>query len=146
MLKVKGVRNVVPCGTGETINRVVEKHSPMLLRIACTRLDCAADAEEFDGVQALFTLPLDASLADPAAADAFVKETGLNVWSNTRTAEPENTGLVSIQKTEGGSWIAAETVGEDGAFTIIPKADRTEDMGVQYQIIEDDGAAADITE
>ena len=39
-------------------------------------------AEDFDGVHALFTLPLDASLADPAAADAFVESTELNHWSN----------------------------------------------------------------
>ncbi|MCI8810092.1 MAG: DUF4179 domain-containing protein [Oscillibacter sp.] len=41
-----------------------------------------AFAEDFDAVQALFTLPLDASKADPAAADAFVESTGLNNWSN----------------------------------------------------------------
>ena len=38
-------------------------------------------AENFEGVQALFTLPLNASLADPAAADAFVESTELNHWS-----------------------------------------------------------------
>lgn len=158
-------------------------------------------AEDFDGVQALFTLPLDASLADPAAADAFAEGTGLNIWSNERAAEPENTEFVSIRETEDGvmviagedgdasagadkvwystaafktymseetaelqkqledgvltqedydkavaeleetlagledgSLIAVETVGEDGAFTIIPKVAGTEDLDVQYQI------------
>ena len=44
-----------------------------------------AFAGDFEGVQALFTLPLDKSLADDAAADAFVEATGLNGWSNERT-------------------------------------------------------------
>ena len=35
-------------------------------------------AEGYEGPQALFTLPLDPSKADPAAADAFVESTGLN--------------------------------------------------------------------
>ena len=42
-------------------------------------------AEDFTGVQALFTLPLDTSFADDVAADAFVEATGLNGWSNDRT-------------------------------------------------------------
>lgn len=37
-------------------------------------------AEDFEGVHALFTLPLDPALADPAAAEAFVEDTGLNHW------------------------------------------------------------------
>lgn len=68
-------------------------------------------AEDFDGVQALFTLPLDASLADPAAADAFAEGTGLNVWSNERTVEPEDTLFVAIPETEDGAGVIA---GEDG--------------------------------
>lgn len=42
-------------------------------------------AEDFTGVQALFELPLDPAKADPAAADAFVRDTGLDGWSNVRT-------------------------------------------------------------
>lgn len=42
-------------------------------------------AEDFTGVQALFELPLDSAKADPAAADAFVRDTGLDGWSNVRT-------------------------------------------------------------
>jgi len=49
---VKGVRNVVPFGTDETICRCVAEYSDMLLRLACTRLDSAADAE--DAVQEAF--------------------------------------------------------------------------------------------
>lgn len=141
---------MVPFGTDETISRVVETYSPMLLRLACTRLDSTADAEDAvqetflklltakpvfrdaehekawlirttlhrasdirrlaekrsvpleeaaqaaapsmdlfsmtrDGaismrdsvVGTLFTLPLDKSLADPAAAQALVESTGI---------------------------------------------------------------------
>lgn len=39
-------------------------------------------AEDFEGVRALFTLPLDPSKADPAAAEAFIESTGLTGWSN----------------------------------------------------------------
>ena len=49
---MKGVKNVVPFGTDETISRVVEQYSSMLLRLACTRLDSTADAE--DAVQETF--------------------------------------------------------------------------------------------
>lgn len=42
-------------------------------------------ADDFTGVHALFTLPLDASKADPAAANAFVEGTELNNWSNERS-------------------------------------------------------------
>lgn len=43
---------MVPFGTDETICRVVEEYSPMLLRLASTRLDSTADAE--DAVQEAF--------------------------------------------------------------------------------------------
>lgn len=51
-----------------------------------------AFAEDFEGVQALFSLPLDPSKADPAAADAFVESTGLTGWSNERTHAGEDAG------------------------------------------------------
>ena len=38
--------------SNETISRIVETYSPMLLRLACTRLDSSADAE--DVVQEVF--------------------------------------------------------------------------------------------
>ena len=47
-------------------------------------------AEDFTGVQALFELPLDPAKADPAAADAFVRNTGLDGWSNERTPAEED--------------------------------------------------------
>ena len=43
---------MVPFGTDETISRMVREYSPMLLRLACTRLDDPADAE--DAVQEVF--------------------------------------------------------------------------------------------
>lgn len=49
-----------------------------------------AFAEDFEGVQALFTLPLDPSKADPAAADAIVGP--LTGWSNERTHAGEDAG------------------------------------------------------
>lgn len=48
---------MVPFGTDETISRVVAEYSSMLLRLACTRSDCAADAE--DAVQEVFLKLLD---------------------------------------------------------------------------------------
>lgn len=44
-----------------------------------------AFADDFTGVHALFTLPLDPAKADRAAADAFVDSTGLDGWTNERT-------------------------------------------------------------
>lgn len=56
---------MVPFGTDETISRIVAEYSPMLLRLACTRLDSAADAE--DAVQEAFLKLL---TARPAFRDA----------------------------------------------------------------------------
>ena len=49
---MKGVRNVASFASDETISRIVETYSPMLLRLACTRLDDPADAEDI--VQEVF--------------------------------------------------------------------------------------------
>ncbi|WP_295582605.1 RNA polymerase sigma factor [uncultured Oscillibacter sp.] len=43
---------MVPSGTDETVCRLVAEYSPMLLRLACTRLPSTADAE--DAVQEVF--------------------------------------------------------------------------------------------
>ncbi len=58
-------------------------------------------AEDFTGVQALFTLPLDPAKADRAAADAFVESTGMDGWSNERT-EPEGDWDIERRETEDG--------------------------------------------
>ena len=47
---------MTPIGTEEQISRLVAEYSPMLLRLACTRLRDAADAE--DAVQEVFLLLL----------------------------------------------------------------------------------------
>jgi len=44
--------SLVSFGTDEALCRIVEKYSNMLLKLACTRLDSAADAE--DAVQEVF--------------------------------------------------------------------------------------------
>lgn len=54
------------------------------------------------------------------------------------TQEDYDKAVAELEETlaglEDGSLIAVETVGEDGAFTIIPKVAGTEDLDVQYQI------------
>ena len=51
-VKGEGSETVDSFGTDETIHRLVERYSPMLLWLACTLLDSAADAE--DAVQEVF--------------------------------------------------------------------------------------------
>lgn len=100
MLKVKGVRNVVPCGTDETISRVVEEYSPMLLRIACTRLDCAADAE--DAVQEVFLKLLDSRpvFRDAGHEKAWLIRATLHRASDIRRkAERRNVPLDELNQT-----------------------------------------------
>lgn len=63
-----------------------------------------AFAEDFAGVQALFTLPLDPAKADRAAADAFVESTGMDGWTNERT-EPEGEWEIERHETEDGEEI-----------------------------------------
>lgn len=56
---------MVSSDVGETVSRLVEKYSDMLLRLACTRLDSTADAE--DAVQEVFLKLL---TAQPVFRDA----------------------------------------------------------------------------
>ena len=60
-----------------------------------------AFADDFTGVHALFTLPLDPAKADRAAADAFVESTGMNGWTNERT-DPEEDWEIERRETEDG--------------------------------------------
>ncbi len=57
-------------------------------------------AEDFEGVQALFTLPLDASKADPEAARTFVESTGLTGWSNERAPAGDEIDSELLTETE----------------------------------------------
>lgn len=78
-----------------------------------------AFAEDFEGVQALFVLPLDKSLADDAAADAFVESTELNFWSNERTVAEDNVGSYIFGEGDGDmtSYSFSSASGELELFT-----------------------------
>ena len=75
---------MVPFGTDETIRRVVETYSPMLLRLACTRLGSAADAE--DAVQETFLRLLSCrpSFRDAEHEKAWLIRTTLHRASDIR--------------------------------------------------------------
>lgn len=97
VLRVKGVRNVVPFGTDETISRIVSAYSDMLLRLACTRLDSAADAE--DAVQEAFLRLLTARpvFRDPEHEKAWLIRTTLQRASDIRRkAEQRNVPLEDV--------------------------------------------------
>ena len=64
-----------------------------------------AFADDFTGVHALFTLPLDPAKADRAAADAFVESTGMNGWSNERTAPEGDWDIIESRETADGEEI-----------------------------------------
>lgn len=94
VFKVKGVRSVVPFGTDETISRVVSEYSPMLLRLACTRLENTADAE--DAVQETFLRLLTARpvFRDAGHERAWLIRTALHRASDIRrAAEKRNVPL-----------------------------------------------------
>ncbi len=70
-----------------------------------------AFADDFSGVHALFTLPLDPAKADRAAADAFVESTGMNGWTNERS-DPEGEWNIERHETEDGEEIFLTPKGE----------------------------------
>lgn len=85
---------MVPFGTDETICRVVETYSSMLLRLACTRLDTTADAE--DAVQETFLKLLTAKpvFRDAEHEKAWLIRTTLHRASDIRRlAEKRNVPL-----------------------------------------------------
>lgn len=77
---------MVSSGTEETISRVVETYSSMLLRLACTRLDDPADAE--DAVQEVFLRLLTARpvFRDAEHEKAWLIRTTLHRASDFRKA------------------------------------------------------------
>ena len=84
---------MVPFGTDETIRHIVSEYSPMLLRLACTRLD-AADAE--DAVQETFLRLLTARpvFRDAEHEKAWLIRTTLHRASDIRrAAEKRNVPL-----------------------------------------------------
>lgn len=70
-------------------------------------------ADDFTGVHALFTLPLDPSKADRAAADAFVASTGMDGWTNERT-NPEDEWDIELRETEDGEEVTIRPKEEGG--------------------------------
>lgn len=76
-----------------------------------------AFADDFAGVHALFTLPLDPAKADRAAADAFLTENDMG-WSNERT-NPEEDFDVELRETEDGGEITLRPKSEGGE-TVTP--------------------------
>ena len=91
MLIVKGVRSLVPFGTDETIRRVVAEYSPMLLRLACTRLRSMADAEDAVQETYLRLLTTQPKFRDAAHEKAWLIRTTLHRASDIRrVAERRN--------------------------------------------------------
>ncbi len=72
-----------------------------------------AFCEDFEGVHALFMLPLDPSKADPEAARAFVESTGMDGWSNERS-DPEGEWDIQRRETEDGEEIILSPKSEGG--------------------------------
>ena len=72
-----------------------------------------AFADDFAGVHALFTLPLDAARADSAAADAFLAENDMG-WSNERTSV-EDQFETELLESEDGSETIVIRPREDGS-------------------------------
>lgn len=71
-----------------------------------------AFCEDFTGVQALFTLPLDSARADPAAAEAFVRDTGMDGWSNERTGVESGFDMERRETEDGEELIIRPKAGE----------------------------------
>jgi len=70
-------------------------------------------AEDFEGVQALFTLPLDPAKADPVAAEAFLAkyDTG---WTNEQTPVEEDFDSELVESEDDGETIAIQPKDEGG--------------------------------
>lgn len=105
---------MVPFGTDETISRVISEYSPMLLRLACTRLDSTADAE--DAVQEAFLKLLTAGpvFRDAEHEKAWLIRTTLHRASDIRrAAERRNVPL------------------EEAAQAAVPEADTSLLMAVR---------------
>lgn len=61
-----------------------------------------AFCEDFTGVQALFTLPLDSAKADAAAVEAFLEENPMG-WTNERTPAEDENYVIEERETEDGT-------------------------------------------
>lgn len=71
-----------------------------------------AFCDDFNGVQALFTLPLDPAKADPAAADAFLEENPMG-WTNERAPAEDGNYVTEERETEDGLSVTIRPAGGD---------------------------------
>ena len=74
--------------------------------------------DDFTGVHALFTLPLDSAKADPAAVADFLEENPMG-WTNERSTpeegwDPEEDWDIERHETEDGEEIIIRAAGGDG--------------------------------
>lgn len=83
-----------------------------------------AFCDDFDGVQALFTLPLDSAKADAAAVEAFLEENPMG-WTNERTPAEDGNYVIDEQDTEDGKIVTIKPVGgeepEGAPYTVTPE-------------------------
>lgn len=70
-----------------------------------------AFCDDFDGVQALFELPLDAAKADPAAVEDFLAEYDIG-WTNERTPLEDGDYIIDEQETDDGKIITLQPKSE----------------------------------
>lgn len=75
-----------------------------------------AFADDFTGVHALFTLPLDPAKADPAAADAFLAENDMG-WTNERTPVEDEFETEKHVDEDGNETIIIRPKEDDSVFT-----------------------------
>lgn len=66
-----------------------------------------AFCDDFTDVHALFELPLDSAKADPAAAEAFLKEFDMG-WTNERTLLEDGDYIIDEQETDDGKIITLQ--------------------------------------
>lgn len=69
-----------------------------------------AFCDDFDGVHALFELPLDPAKADPAAVEAFLEENPMG-WTNDRTPTEDGNYVTTEQETEDGLIVTLQPAG-----------------------------------
>ncbi|MDO4315506.1 MAG: sigma-70 family RNA polymerase sigma factor [Oscillospiraceae bacterium] len=99
---------MVPFAGDETISRIVAEYSPMLLRLACTRLDSTADAE--DAVQEAFLRLLTARpvFRDAGHEKAWLIRTTLHRAGDIRRAAEKR----NVPLEEAAQAAAPEQAGE----------------------------------
>ncbi len=111
MLRVKGDEKMVSSGTDEMIERIVAEYSPMLLRLACTRLRSAADAE--DAVQEVFLKLLSSPVRfrDAEHEKAWlIRATLHRAGDIRRRAERKNLSLEEADGLQSAGWSGTDYI------------------------------------